>query len=89
MSTRHENRRFLVISPVRDEGAFLQQTIDSMVAQTVRPTAWMIVDDGSTDDTPNIVERAATMHPWIRLHRRKDRGVRHVGGGVKTWEWRS
>lgn len=82
MSTRNENRRFLVISPVRDEGAFLQQTIDSMVAQTVRPSAWMIVDDGSTDDTPNIVERAATTHPWIRLHRRKDRGVRHVGGGV-------
>lgn len=82
MPTQSENRRLLVISPVRDEAAFLQQTIDSMVAQTVRPKVWMIVDDGSKDETPEIVERAAAKHPWIRLHRRKDRGVRHVGGGV-------
>lgn len=82
MSIPSENRRLLVISPVRDEAAFLQQTIDSMVAQTVRPAIWMIVDDGSTDETPAIVERAAKENPWIRLHRRKDRGVRHVGGGV-------
>lgn len=77
-----ENRRLLVLSPVRDEAAHLQLTIDSMVAQTVRPKVWMIVDDGSSDDTPAIVERAAAAHPWIRLYRRKDRGVRHVGGGV-------
>ena len=53
-----------------------------MVKQTVKPTLWLIVDDGSTDATPQIVEEAARQHPWIRLHRRVDRGARAVGGGV-------
>jgi len=75
-------RRLLVISPVRDEAAYLQATIDSMVAQTVRPTVWLIVDDGSADATPDIAAQAAARHDWIRLHRRADRGAREVGGGV-------
>jgi len=75
-------RRYLVISPVRNEAQYLQRAIDSMVAQTVRPTVWLIVDDGSTDSTPQIAARAAAAHEWIRLHRRADRGVRKVGGGV-------
>ncbi len=74
--------RYLVISPVRDEAEFLQHTIDSMVNQTTRPTIWLIVDDGSTDATPEIVRRAAEQHEWIRLYQRTDRGVRKVGGGV-------
>lgn len=74
--------RMLVISPVRNEAEFLQRTIDSVVAQTIRPTAWMIVDDGSSDQTPEIARRATEQHDWIRLHRRPDRGVRAVGGGV-------
>lgn len=75
-------RRYLVISPVRNESQHLQRTIDSMVAQTTRPTVWMIVDDGSNDATPSIAQRAAANHDWIRLYRRPDRGVRKVGGGV-------
>ncbi|MEW6251304.1 MAG: glycosyltransferase family A protein [Planctomycetota bacterium] len=74
--------RTLVISPVRNEAAYLQRTIDAVVAQTVRPTLWLIVDDGSTDETPQIAARAAEQHAWIRLHRRPDRGTRQVGGGV-------
>ncbi|MBN1491128.1 MAG: glycosyltransferase family 2 protein [Phycisphaerae bacterium] len=75
-------RRSLVISPVRNEAEYLQRTIDSMVAQTVRPAVWLIVDDGSTDATPGIAARAAEQHEWIRLYRRPDRGVRKLGGGV-------
>ena len=74
--------RTLVISPVRNEAQYLQRTIDSMVAQTVRPTRWLIVDDGSTDATPQIATRAAATHEWIRHSRRPDRGARKVGGGV-------
>lgn len=75
-------RRLLVVSPVRNESAYLQRTIDSMVAQTARPAIWLIVDDGSSDATPEIARRAAAEHDWIRLHQRADRGVRRVGGGV-------
>ncbi len=74
--------RLLIVSPVRDEAAFLQRTIESMVSQTTRPAMWLIVDDGSSDDTATIAERAAATCSWIRLHRRRDRGHRKVGGGV-------
>lgn len=77
-----DNPRLLIISPVRDEAQYLQITIDSMVAQTVKPTTWLIVDDGSSDDTPQIAGRAAEAHDWIHLYRRSDRGIRKVGPGV-------
>ncbi|UCG16682.1 MAG: glycosyltransferase family 2 protein [Phycisphaerales bacterium] len=60
----------------------MQRTIDSMVGQTVRPAVWIIVDDGSTDDTADVAIRAAEANPWIRVHSRPDRGERKVGGGV-------
>ena len=74
--------KIVVISPVRNEERLLPATIESMVAQTLQPTEWVIVDDGSTDNTAEIVEKAAAEHSWIRLVRRGDRGFRKLGGGV-------
>ena len=74
--------KYLVISPVRDEETYLGRTIDSMLAQTVQPADWIIVDDGSSDNTYSIAARAAEAHEWIRTHRRPNRGERKVGGGV-------
>jgi poly-beta-1,6-N-acetyl-D-glucosamine synthase len=71
-----------VISPVRDEEAFVRNTLDSMVAQTIRPQEWLFVDDGSTDDTRAIIESYARLHPWIRVISRADRGFRQLGSGV-------
>ena len=42
----------------------------------------MIIDDGSTDDTPRILQAAAQRHPWITVLQRRDRGFRKAGGGV-------
>ncbi len=53
-----------------------------MVAQTILPDLWVIVDDGSTDETPDIVAQAMKTHNWIRLHCRADRGERKLGPGV-------
>lgn len=53
-----------------------------MIAQTCRPTLWLIVDDGSKDGTVAIARRAAERHDWVRVHIRGDRGARRVGGGV-------
>jgi cellulose synthase/poly-beta-1,6-N-acetylglucosamine synthase-like glycosyltransferase len=72
----------LLISPCRDEAEYLQITIDSVAAQSVLPAKWLIVDDGSTDDTPNILARAKQKHPFIEVLRREDRGQRSVGPGV-------
>ena len=73
---------YVAISPVRNEAKYIGRTIASMVAQTARPAIWMIVDDGSTDGTTAIIERAAQEHDWIHVHRRADRGTRKLGGGV-------
>ncbi len=75
-------RRYVVITPCRNEQDYLPITIETMVKQTVLPTLWLIVDDGSTDATPQIVEEASAKHPWIKLYKRADRGERAVGGGV-------
>lgn len=72
----------VVISPVRDEADYLRLTMDSMVAQTVRPVEWILVDDGSRDATPDIVREYAAKYPFIRLLPRTDRGFRKLGGGV-------
>jgi poly-beta-1,6-N-acetyl-D-glucosamine synthase len=75
-------RRYVLITPCRDEAAYLQTTIDTVAAQTVRPAKWVIVDDGSKDETPQILERAAQKYPYIQVIRREDRGQRAVGPGV-------
>jgi biofilm PGA synthesis N-glycosyltransferase PgaC len=72
----------LVVTPCRDEAAYARRTLDSMVAQSFRPTRWVIVDDGSSDETPQILREYAAKHPWIEILRREDRGRRSVGPGV-------
>ena len=60
-------RRYAIISPVRDEAAFIAMTLESVVAQTEPPAIWLIVDDGSTDETASIVKRFAQSAPYIEL----------------------
>jgi biofilm PGA synthesis N-glycosyltransferase PgaC len=74
--------RYLLISPCRNESAFMRQTIDSVIGQSVRPARWVIVDDGSTDDTPRILAEYSALHSWITIVTRSDRGHRAVGPGV-------
>jgi biofilm PGA synthesis N-glycosyltransferase PgaC len=74
--------RYVLISPCRNEADFMRQTLDSVAAQTVLPTQWIIVDDGSTDNTPLILKTYADKYPWIKIVTRKDRGRRSVGPGV-------
>ena len=73
---------YVLISPCRDEADYMRQTLDSIVAQSVLPAKWVIVDDGSTDDTPHILAEYAQRHDWIEIVTRSDRGRRAVGPGV-------
>lgn len=73
---------YVVITPVRDEEEFLPSSIDSMVRQTVLPAEWVIVNDGSTDRTGEIIDEAARQYPWIKAVHRTDRGFRKWGGGI-------
>lgn len=76
------SRRYVLISPCRNEADFMRQTLDSVVAQSERPARWVIVDDGSTDETPRILNEYRQRHNWIRVVTRRDRGHRAVGPGV-------
>lgn len=60
----------------------MRRTLDSVAAQSLRPALWVIVDDGSTDDTPAILADYALRHDWIRVVHKPDRGRRAVGPGV-------
>jgi poly-beta-1,6-N-acetyl-D-glucosamine synthase len=74
--------KYIIISPVRNEEQYIEKTIQSVINQTVRPMEWIIVNDGSADNTKSIVKNYANEHSWIRLVDRKDRGFTQVGKGV-------
>jgi glycosyltransferase involved in cell wall biosynthesis len=73
---------YVLITPARNEVQFIELTIQSVVAQTVRPVKWVIVSDGSTDGTDGIVRMYAADHPWIELIRMPERTERHFAGKV-------
>lgn len=75
-------RRYLLVSPCRNEADYMRKTLDSVVAQSVTPAKWVIIDDGSTDDTPQILADYAAQHDWIEVVTKPDRGHRAVGPGV-------
>jgi biofilm PGA synthesis N-glycosyltransferase PgaC len=76
------SKRYLLITPCRNEADYVEATIACVAAQTLPPTLWVIVDDGSTDDTPRILMEAAHRYSFIRVVTRPDRGSRAVGPGV-------
>ncbi len=76
------SEKYVVITPVRDEERHIEATIQSMIDQTVTPVEWVIVNDGSSDGTDEIIERYATQFPWIHAVHRSNRGFRKSGGGV-------
>jgi glycosyltransferase involved in cell wall biosynthesis len=74
--------RYVLITPARNEEKYIGGTIQSVVAQTVLPERWVIVDDGSTDRTAEIVRDFASRNPWIELVSRPQRADRSFAGKV-------
>ncbi|HDY85269.1 hypothetical protein LCGC14_0480340 [marine sediment metagenome] len=73
---------YLLVSPCRNEAEYMKLTLDSVISQTVKPDLWVIVDDGSTDETPGILQDYASRYPFIKIVTRENRGHRSVGPGV-------
>lgn len=74
--------KYVVISPVRDEGHLIEKTISSIASQTILPVQWILVDDGSKDNTGELIDAYAQKYPWITAVHRPDRGFREPGTGV-------
>lgn len=58
------------------------RTLETVTSQSEPPALWVIVDDGSTDATPEILRDWASRFDYIRIVTRADRGARKVGPGV-------
>jgi biofilm PGA synthesis N-glycosyltransferase PgaC len=76
---------YVLVTPARNEARFIELTITSVIAQTVRPARWIIVSDGSSDGTDDIVSRYSALHPWIELVRLPARRERHFAGKVHAF----
>jgi glycosyltransferase involved in cell wall biosynthesis len=69
--------KYVLVTPARNEAAFIEGTIKSVVMQTMQPLRWVIVSDGSTDGTDEIVANYASKHSWIELFRMPEHRDRH------------
>ena len=77
---------YVLITPARNEAQFIELTIRSVIRQTVRPAKWVIISDGSTDSTDDIVTKYAARYPWIELLRMPERRERHFAGKVHAFD---
>ena len=78
--------RYVLVTPARNEAQHIEETIRSVVAQTVQPMKWAIVSDGSTDGTDEIVRKYSAEHSWIELVRMPERRERHFSGKVQAFD---
>jgi glycosyltransferase involved in cell wall biosynthesis len=86
IAERQANRHaYVLVTPARNEAQFIGLTITSVVQQTIRPVKWVIVSDGSTDGTDELVSMHAAQHDWIELVRTPERRDRHFAGKVDAF----
>ncbi len=78
---------YIIVTPVKNEENNLPNLIESMESQSSKPAVWVIIDDGSTDQSPKIIEKATSRFKWIKSIRlkesRRDLTV-HVAFVIKT-----
>jgi glycosyltransferase involved in cell wall biosynthesis len=89
---------YVLLSACKNEAHFIHHCLESVVAQTVQPLAWLIVDDGSTDNTADIIESYLLKLPSLILVRlpagrarcfgSKDRAIQHAYGIVRHLDFR-
>lgn len=75
-------RRYVVVSPCRDEADYMRRTLDSVAGQSEPPSRWVVVDDGSSDATPQILAEYAARLPYVRVLTLPPRTTRVLGPAV-------
>lgn len=76
---------YVVVTPAHNEERLIEMTIRSVIAQTVQPLRWVIVSDGSTDNTDVIVKKHADQHGWIELLLMPERRERNFARKVHAF----
>ncbi|HTP70358.1 MAG TPA: glycosyltransferase family A protein [Dongiaceae bacterium] len=76
---------YVLVTPAWNEAQFIELTLKSVVSQTVRPARWVIVSDGSTDGTDDIVRKYSAEHPWIELIRMPESRERNFARKVNAF----
>ena len=74
--------KYVLITPARNEEAYIEKTLQSVISQTVLPRKWVIVSDGSTDSTDDIVKKYMAGNTWIELIRMPEHGDRQFAAKV-------
>lgn len=77
--------KLALITPARNEADFIEKTIHSVVAQTKTPLKWVIVSDGSTDGTDEIVKKYLPQYSWIELVHLSAQRDRNFGAKVHSF----
>src|SRR2546425_9368920 len=85
MTHRYSYLPYVLITPAHNEEAFIEKTIQSMLRQTVLPTKWVIVNDGSIDSTASIVGRYLASHDWIEMIQMPQRRDRNFAAKVYSF----
>jgi len=75
---------YCLLTACRNESAFIGETIRSLIGQSLRPQLWLILDDGSTDGTADIIRQLSQGHDWIQLHQLEPRRERSFGAQYRA-----
>jgi cellulose synthase/poly-beta-1,6-N-acetylglucosamine synthase-like glycosyltransferase len=76
---------YVIITPAHNEEALIGSTAESVVAQTIRPMKWVVVNDASTDGTRQVLERYAREHSFIEVVNLERAAGRHFGNKVRAF----
>ena len=77
------NAKYIIITPAYNEADYIAETIESVLAQTLLPSKWIIVDDCSTDDTANVIQQYAEENEWIQyIYRKKESDQSYYSNNV-------
>ena len=77
--------RYVVISPVRNEEKYINRTLDAIIAQTIKPSEWVLVDDGSSDKTREIITQYSVKYEMDKQINLKDKGYYFLEGGAGSF----
>ena len=85
MSAEANRPTYVLITPARNEEAHIEKTIQSVISQSFRPLKWVIVSDGSTDRTDEIVKAHLGGRNWMQFVRLPDQRDRSFAAKVSCF----